>query len=146
MSIHYQGRRPGFFRSLISLLVIGLILYGLYFVFSAFTRFLYWAAPVLFILALIVRYKVVINYFKFLGWLLQHSVLWGAVAVALSLVFYPFVAFYLFLKALRPPDPMLQEPEESPFFIDNLDLYLDLDPDPDPSEFTEYEELDDADD
>lgn len=72
----------------------------LYFFFKGLFTVLSYAAPVLLILTFIIDYKVVKNYFLFLLGLLKDNPLLGILAIVFAFFAYPFVAGYLFFKAL----------------------------------------------
>lgn len=93
-----SGRGPfGFFGPL---LVLALIFTVLYFLASGIFWVLSWVALPIFIITLILDYKVVTDYLEFVFKLLKENTLVGIVAVLVTFFAYPFVAGYLFMKAL----------------------------------------------
>ena len=70
------------------------------FLFRALFRILYFFAPALIILALIINYKTVLNYGKWLLKTLKENPLTGVIYIALTVLGFPFVSFYLFGKAI----------------------------------------------
>lgn len=58
-----------------------------------------WLALPLFIMALILNYQVVIDYFKWLWKLLREDTIKGVIYSGLSLIAYPVVTAYLAVKA-----------------------------------------------
>ena len=119
-----------------SIVLLVAFLFGLFYLFSAFTKFLYWASPILIIGALIIRHKVVVNYVKQLWALVQRVPMLGIGAILLTFLLYPFVALHLFLKALRKPIPERERAQQSPF-----DLFFEPPPTKEKETFTEFEDL-----
>ncbi len=134
MNFYYQNKSNNPLGGFLSIVFLVLLLVGLFYLFSAFTKFLYWASPFLLIAALIIRYKVVVNYVKMLGNLVQKMPALGIGAILLTFLLYPFVSLHLFMKALRKPIPEQERPQQGPFFFD---------PRPQDQEetFTEFEDL-----
>lgn len=77
-----------------------LILVALFFIAKGIFKLLALIAPVLIIGALIINYRTIINYFKFILSLLKRSVLTGIIAILLSIVGFPILAGVLFGKAI----------------------------------------------
>lgn len=77
-----------------------LLLVGLFFLARGIFTILSWAAPVLIIGALIINYRTVINYFKFILSLLKRSALTGIIAILLSIIGFPILSGVLFGKAI----------------------------------------------
>jgi hypothetical protein len=82
------------------LLALAVIFGALFFVAKGVFWILNWAALPIFIATLVIDHNVVIDYFKFMFKLLKENTLMGVVAVVVTFFAYPFVAGYLFLKAL----------------------------------------------
>lgn len=89
---------PG--NALLGILVLVMGFVALYFIASSIFRLLSWLAPVLLIITLIVDYKVVVNYFKWLWNTLQDNTLLGVGVLLLTIFGYPVVAGYLLMRAL----------------------------------------------
>lgn len=110
------------FNSLVSIIVMVVVLIGLFFVARFILRILYFLAPIFFIIALIVDYKAVLGYGKWLVSTVKQNTLMGVGAIALSLIFYPFVGLFLMGKALfkRKVKQMQQEQQriEKGEFVD----------------------------
>jgi len=117
MNFNYQNRSSSPFGGLLSIAFFVMLMIGLFYLFSAFTKFLYWASPALIIAALIIRYQVVVNYVKQLGTLVKKMPMLGIGAILLTFFLYPFVALHLFFKALRKPAPEKERPQ-NPFFFE----------------------------
>lgn len=77
-----------------------LILVALFFIAKGIFKLLALAAPVLIVGALIINYRTVINYFKFILALLQRSPLVGIIAILLSIIGFPILSGVLFAKAI----------------------------------------------
>ncbi len=77
-----------------------LLLVGLFFIAKGIFTILAYAAPVLLIGALIINYKTVINYFKFILSLFKRSALTGIIAILLSIIGFPVLSGVLFGKAI----------------------------------------------
>jgi hypothetical protein len=83
----------GFMITIGVLVLIFFILRGLF-------KLLYIAAPVLIILALIINYRTILNYFRFILGLLHRNPLSGIIAIVLSVVGFPILSGVLFGKAI----------------------------------------------
>lgn len=83
----------GFIFMVAFLLVVFLVLRGLW-------KLLFFAAPVLIILALIINYRTVVNYLRFVFGLLHRNLLSGIIAILLSIVGFPFLSGILFGKSI----------------------------------------------
>ncbi|HZV71228.1 MAG TPA: hypothetical protein VFG10_16855 [Saprospiraceae bacterium] len=77
-----------------------LLLVGLFFIAKGIFTVLAWASPFLLAGALIVNYKTVLNYLKFILSLLQRNILAGIIAIVLSVIGFPVLSGVLFGKAL----------------------------------------------
>ncbi len=77
-----------------------LVLVGMFFIAKGIFTLLAYASPVLLAGALIINYKTVLNYLKFILSLLQRNVLSGIVAIIFSVIGFPVLAGVLFGKAL----------------------------------------------
>jgi len=77
-----------------------LLLVGLFFIAKGIFTILMWASPFLLAGALIVNYKTVLNYLKFLLSLFQRNILAGIIAIVLSVIGFPVLSGVLFGKAL----------------------------------------------
>jgi hypothetical protein len=92
-----SGSPFGFFGPLLALAIIFTVMF---FVAKGVFTILSWVAPVLLLATLIIDHKVVLNYFSFIFKLLKENTVVGVVAVVVTFFAYPFVAGFLFLKAL----------------------------------------------
>ena len=93
-----QGSSP--FGALFIFLFLGLLLLGMVLFFGLMLRLLYFAGPVLLILALILDYRTVTAYIGGLVKLLKMRPLQGIASILLSVVGYPIVAVFLLGRIL----------------------------------------------
>lgn len=85
---------------------IGCLIFGIigmvaaFFILKGLFKLLYWAAPVLFVLALVINWRAVVDTLK--NWLktMESNPLGGLLAAALAVLLFPVFALYLFLKSL----------------------------------------------
>lgn len=78
--------------------VIGMV--AAYFILKGLFKLLYWASPVLFVLALIINWRAVVDTLK--NWLktMETSPVSGLISAALAVLLFPVFALFLFVKAL----------------------------------------------
>jgi hypothetical protein len=78
--------------------VIGMV--AAYFILKGLFKLLYWASPVLFILALVINWRAVMDTLK--NWLktMETNPVGGLLSAALAVLLFPVFALYLFVKAL----------------------------------------------
>jgi hypothetical protein len=88
------------FNSLISLVVLVGVMVLLFFVVTGFFKLLYFVAPILLVVTLVINYKVVAEYVVSLFETFKTDVLMGMVKVAFTFLCYPLVIGWLFAKAL----------------------------------------------
>lgn len=113
--------------------VLGLI--AAYYILKGLFALLWWAAPVLFLLTLLIDWRVVAEAGKSLFSLIRMRPLAGILTAVLAVVAFPVVVFFLFLSALgrrraAPPQggpaatrpPQTQAPAEEGEFIDFEEL------------------------
>ncbi len=86
--------------SIFGVLTIVLIFAGLFFIVGGIGRLLGFIAPVLIIATAIIDYKVLLNYGKWVLNLLKKDILIGIGGILLTVVGFPFVVAFLFVKAL----------------------------------------------
>ena len=87
-------------KGIFGFLIMVAILFVIFIIAKAIFKLLYIASPVLLIGALIINYRTVINYFKFLISLVRRNALAGIIAILLSVLLYPVVLLVLFGKAI----------------------------------------------
>ena len=112
----------------VGLIIMIMVMIGLFYVARGIFTLLAWAAPVLLIITLIIRHQVILSYGKMVLNLLKKNPLMGVVAIVLTIIGFPIVAFALFGKALLDR---------------KIDKLGDLRQEAYKDEFVEYEELDD---
>lgn len=78
--------------------VIGMV--AAYFILKGLFKLLYWASPVLFVLALVINWRAVVDTLK--NWLktMESNPIGGLLSAALAVLLFPVFALYLFIKAL----------------------------------------------
>ncbi|MCB0546539.1 MAG: hypothetical protein KDD19_03070 [Phaeodactylibacter sp.] len=96
--INFNNNNP--FSSITGILLVVLFLVVLYFIARAIFTILYYLSPVMIVAALIVDYRVVLGYFKWLGGLLRDNLLLGIGAILLSVLGFPVLSAFLLGKAL----------------------------------------------
>lgn len=106
-----ENRRYTTTETIVGLVFFALVLWAAFFLFKSIFSILAWAAPILFIAALIINYKLVLSYGKMLVVLVKRNTLVGIVAIILTFVAFPIVAALLFAMALmnKKADSILKE-------------------------------------
>lgn len=82
------------------ILILAVFFAALFFIARGLYILFRFVAPVLFILTLVLDYKVVINFFKTVRDMYRKNWVVALVATILGIVMYPVVTGYLFFKAL----------------------------------------------
>ena len=85
---------------------IGCLIFGIlgmvaaFFILKGLFKLLYWASPVLFVLALVINWRAVVDTLK--NWLktMETSPVSGLLSAALAVLLFPVFALFLFVKAL----------------------------------------------
>ena len=90
-----QTRQNSTTKAILGLVILLVIIWGIFIVFKSIFNMLAWAAPFLFIAALIINYKVVLSYGKMLITLLQKNTIMGIIALLLTIFTFPIVAAIL---------------------------------------------------
>ncbi|WP_235297240.1 hypothetical protein [Portibacter marinus] len=127
--IPQNRRRAGNpFGNWVGIIMMVVILIGLFVLLRGIFKLLYFLAPVMLIVTLILDYKVVINYIKQLGSLFARNPLYGVGATALTFFFYPIVFAILLFRAFAG--------RQRKRFIGESEARTETD-------FVEYEEIDD---
>lgn len=88
------------FGSIFSILTMVLIFVGLFFVAKGIFTILAWLAPIFLIATVVIDYKVILNYGKWLLNLLRKDLLLGIGGILLTVFGFPIIAGFLFVKAL----------------------------------------------
>jgi len=83
-------------------LLVGVVLVValLFYVAKKILGLLAWAAPFILLAALIINYKVVLGYAKWLISTVKTNPLFGIAAILLSIIGFPLVSIFLLLRAL----------------------------------------------
>lgn len=115
------------FNSLIAILVLVLFFVGMYYIARSIFWVLSWLAPVMLIATLILDYRVVTGYFKWLWRTLNRTPLLGIGAIALTVFGYPVISGFLLVKALlnRQVRRMREEQPEHPPENPQIGEYID---------------------
>ena len=99
-----MAQRKGFeFNSqntLVSLLFLVLGFIALVWIVRGIFTILAWMAPILLIATLIINYRIVLNYGKWILRLLKNNLLMGVLVTLLTIVGFPVVTFLLFGRAI----------------------------------------------
>ena len=116
------------FSSILGVLIMVLVFVGLFYIGLGITKILAMIAPILVVITAVIDYKVILNYGKWLLNLLRKDLLMGIGGILLTVFGFPFIAAFLFVKALlyRKVKKMNQEFEGQ-----------------NSAEFLEYEEIQD---
>lgn len=88
------------FNSVTSVIMMVLLFVALFYIARFIFRLLWLVAPILLIAAIIVDYKTVLGYVKWIGGLLQKNPMTGVVAILLSALGFPLVSGFLLMKGL----------------------------------------------
>ncbi len=97
---NYDTKRRGPFNSIIALLLMGVLMFVLYYAFKGFYKLLYIGAPILLIITFIANYRVVWFYFVDMINLFRRDILSGIIKLAFTVFCYPLVIGWLFIKAI----------------------------------------------
>jgi hypothetical protein len=87
-------------NGIIGFIFMVMIFVGLFFVAKGIFTVLAWIAPVLIGLALLINYRTILNYLKFMLSLLQRNPLGGIIGILLSVFGFPILAGVLFGKSI----------------------------------------------
>ena len=98
MIIRQRGGNPFIF--IIGIFLFMVFLLGIFYMASWLFEVLAWATPVLLIATAVINYKVILNYGKWLIDTLEKNVISGIFYIVFTIIGFPFVAGWLFIKAL----------------------------------------------
>ncbi|MEP7268483.1 MAG: hypothetical protein ABI844_12720 [Saprospiraceae bacterium] len=90
-----ENRKYTLTETIMGLVMMAAVLWAALYLFKGIFKILAWAAPVMFIAALIINYKVVLSYGKMLIVLLQKNLIYGIIATVLTFFAFPIVAAVL---------------------------------------------------
>jgi hypothetical protein len=82
------------------LIIVILFFVALFFIARGIFNILAWAAPVLIVAAVLINYKTVLGFLKYLWDLLRRNPLMGILGVILTIIGFPIVCGFLFGKAI----------------------------------------------
>ena len=99
MRFEYRSTNKSPLSGIIGLVVLALVLVGLFMLARFIFRILAFLAPVLIIVALILDYKTVLGYGKWLINLVKENPLMGILAIVLTVLGFPLVSAFLAGKA-----------------------------------------------
>jgi hypothetical protein len=88
------------FNGIIGFIFLVMLFVGLFFLAKGIFTLLAWISPVLIVGALLINYRTIINYFRFILSLLQRNPLTGIIAIVLSVIGFPILSGVLFGKAI----------------------------------------------
>lgn len=88
------------FNGIVGFAVMVMIFIALFFLAKGLFTVLSWIAPVLIAGALIINYKTVLNFIKFMWALLKRNPLGGILGIVLSVIGFPILSGVLFGKAI----------------------------------------------
>lgn len=86
-------------KGIVGFLFLVAILFVIFFIAKIIFKILLYASPFLLVGALIINYRTVLNYFKFLISLVRRNALAGIIGILLTLIGFPVVSLILFGKA-----------------------------------------------
>jgi D-alanyl-lipoteichoic acid acyltransferase DltB (MBOAT superfamily) len=99
--MYVNGRPSGGPLSSIGCLIIGgLLLVGMFYFLNALYKLLWWAAAPLFVLSLIINWRVVTGSLRRYWLVLQRNPLVGLLGILMGVVMFPFLCLSWFLMAL----------------------------------------------
>lgn len=137
-----------------NMLFLLLFLVVLFFIARGIYRLLAWVAPVLIILTMLIRFRVISNFVSTLWSMIQRKPLLGVGAVILSILAFPLVAVVLFGQAVftKKLDDARKEYEERKYGVEaeyeELDSEINLrefrlpeQPEPDARQKGKYDDL-----
>lgn len=96
----YRNQSSPMFGGIISMVFMVLTIIALFYIAQFVFKVLWAISPIIFIAALILDFKGVTNYGKWLINLTKRNLLMGVVAILLSFLGFPFVSLFLLGKAM----------------------------------------------
>ena len=82
------------------IVIFAVVILGLFMIARGILKLLTFVAPVLLIAAVLINYRVVMGYVKWLVGTLRRNPLFGILAIIFSIIGFPIVSAFLLLKAL----------------------------------------------
>lgn len=87
-------------NTIIAIVFLAVTFFALFWIARGIFTILTYVAPVLLLATLVINYKIVVNYGKWLWKQLQNNPIMGVLAILLTIIGFPVVSFLLFGKAL----------------------------------------------
>lgn len=116
------GRGGSPFGMLGPLLVLGAFMVLAYFIFKGIFTVLSFVAPVLLIITAIMDFSVITDYIKFVLKLLKDNPLMGIIGIILTVLAFPFVAGFLFFRAMMRRTIKKAQEQQEPKYADFEDV------------------------
>ncbi len=115
MQFRINNSKPSPFQAIAGLLLLAVFIVGMFMLARFIFRILAWLSPLMLIAALILDYRTVVNYVKWVGGLLRSNVLTGILVIILSVVGFPLLSAFLAAKAflMRSVRKARKEKEQS---------------------------------
>ncbi|WP_367391370.1 hypothetical protein [Lewinella sp. LCG006] len=99
-SYQFGGNNKSPFQGIVGIVVGILFLFALFFFVQILFKILWFLLPVIVIATAVIDYKVILNYFGWIGKLFKNNALAGLAMSALTIIGAPVVALFLLGKAL----------------------------------------------
>ncbi len=87
-------------NTIIAIVFLAVTFFALFWIARGIFTILTYVAPILLLATLVINYKIVVNYGKWLWKQLQNNPIMGVIAILLTIIGFPVVSFLLFGKAL----------------------------------------------
>jgi predicted membrane protein len=87
-------------NGIVGIVFMVLVFVALFFIAKGIFTVLAWLAPALIIGALLIHYRTVLNYLRFIFSLLQRNLFAGILVIILSVIGFPILSGFLFGKAI----------------------------------------------
>ena len=87
-------------NTIVAIVFLAVTFFALFWIARGIFTILTYVAPILLLATLVINYKIVVNYGKWLWKQLQNNPIMGVIAILLTIIGFPVVSFLLFGKAL----------------------------------------------
>lgn len=87
-------------NTIVAIVFLAVTFFALFWIARGIFTILTYVAPILLLATLLINYKIVVNYGKWLWKQLQNNPIMGVIAILLTIIGFPVVSFLLFGKAL----------------------------------------------
>ncbi|HMP30579.1 MAG TPA: hypothetical protein PKD85_13320 [Saprospiraceae bacterium] len=108
-----------------AMIVLAIFLIALFYIAKGIFTILYYASPVLLILAAIFDYTVITDYGKFILNLFKRNILYGLIATVLTVFAFPVVSGFLFFRAYARKSMKSYQKAQEPRFDDYEEVQSD---------------------